>query len=58
MTSRPRPRGDLPELAIMSFSRIASSPPARGSSAEREVMKADLLVVPARAGIFPRGGGR
>ncbi len=53
---RPRTRGDLPRSAVMPTAGSASSPHARGSSAECVAGEFPHLVVPARAGIFPSRG--
>ncbi|CAJ59123.1 hypothetical protein FRAAL0448 [Frankia alni ACN14a] len=52
---RPRPRGDLPKKAATPATPTASSPPARGSSSAGKGRRSGAAVVPARAGIFPRG---
>ncbi len=50
---RPRPRGDLPPASTACRCSTPSSPPARGSSVPITAKGFGLLVVPARAGIFP-----
>ncbi len=51
--SRPRPRGDLPAVALTRAVPAGSSPPARGSSRGVTGRELPEVVVPARAGIFP-----
>ncbi len=53
---RPRTRGDLPQTEIWIGSYQASSPHARGSSLARGHRCQVVLVVPARAAIFPPSG--
>ncbi len=56
--SRPRTRGDLPGYPARRPTGIQSSPHARGSSPVPRGRHRDRDVVPARAGIFPRGTTR
>ena len=54
LVGRPRPRGGVPRPVDPSSAPGRSSPPARGCSLRPDRGGREGLVVPARAGVFPR----
>src|SRR5262249_54465160 len=52
----PRPRGDGPYSRFSLIFRIATSPPARGWTAQRQRLRAGSRDFPARAGMDPMPG--